>query len=237
MKHTLRVLFILISCSVVAGQIFAQEDSTVANSLTNSAMALQFGIRNAFTLSTFQGGTIAMQYHLSPTSAFRGGITVSGSTGDRTTNSLMTQSADTISGNSGSRSQDATSVILDLQYLWYANPDNEMLLYLGTGPHVGYTHSRDDQTVQFVTQPSTYGSASNLSTLWSIGLSGVVGVEWFPQRRISLHAEYMSFLRYEWQKSEATSSQTGSTSKSSDTAKTWRVGYAGVNFGLSVYFH
>jgi len=77
-------------------------------------------------------------------------------------------------------------------------------------------------------------------TGWSLGLTGLVGVEWFVSKSISLHAEYRISLGYSQEKREynrTTISQTGkSYITGNETIKFRQLSSDGVRFGLSVYF-
>jgi len=232
-------------CSILPeAQVRAQVDSARTNSITENAMALQFGIRNSFTLSTFQGASISLQQHTSATNAYRYGITLGGNFNNGTSSYSQIE-ADTLSTGSSSSSSSANSasIALDVQYLWYAPLRNEAFFYSGFGPHGQYNHSHSEQSLQY--QPTDYVQAASNSSdanSWSLGISGLVGVEWFPARWLSLHADYEMVFQYRWLKTEMASSQTHSSppypygTNSSSTLKQWELDNYGVNFGLSVYF-
>jgi hypothetical protein len=217
---------------------------TELNSLKEGAWALQFGIRNNFTLSAFQGATIAAQYHLSARTALRAGISLAGHIGDGTSlNTAFT--ADTSSGShSYNSSGNSATVGVTIQYLWYANPQERVQFYAGIGPSVSYNHSHSEQDETAGGQ--SFGSYSNSVTsnqnTWYVGATGVAGVEWFPARWFSLHVDYSEVISYTWSSTKSTDKRSATISSppfamdNTVSSKGWTISDNGVNFGLSIYF-
>ncbi len=226
--------------------VLCQEQFTDTSALRAGSWSLQFGVGSNFTLTSFQGATIAAKYHLSGTSALRAGITVNGSN-DQSTSLTTTDLADTLS-TSGSQdgSSSQLSVSLNLQYLWYLNPDGLVHFYLALGPSVSYMHSASDRTGSTLNtggNPAVIGfTTTSRSTDWAAGLRGGAGVEWFATRWLSIQAEYAYVVDYEWTSSSdnVTSTPTvpGGTSSSQENSvktKGWRFNNLGVIFGINVY--
>src|SRR5271157_4544368 len=95
----------------------AQDASSECNSLKEGAWALQFGIASNFTLTSFQGTTIAAKYQLSEKNAIRGGLTINGSANygnSSASGSISDTSYGTVPENSSS---DAANASFVLQYL------------------------------------------------------------------------------------------------------------------------
>jgi hypothetical protein len=239
------VILILVACFVLGFFARAQDQSTEKNSLKQGAWALQFGIRPNFTLTSFQGATIAAQYHLSEANAVRAGISIGGNIGDAT--GLNTQlNADTSTSSvSNGNSTNSTNVGLTVQYIWYMNPGEVVHFYVGVGPSLSYDHRHSEQQIGY--NPgfpySTASTSTSTNTTWAAGATGVAGIEWFPAAWFALHADYSEAINYAW--SSATSEQRSSSSipgsasygsKSSGSNKGWGFSGQGVNFGLSVYF-
>ena len=247
---TLKSISLYLFCLLTSGlcSIQAQEQTLETNSLKPGAWALEFGISSNFTLVSFQGSSISAKYHTSTTSAWQAGITIYGNT-ENGSNLQMPVPGDTItSSNSSSNSYSSGNVSLRVQYIWYANSEGIIHFYTGAGPIVGYYHSQNDQQDILENGNSSSKMWSNRITsttakAWSFGASAMVGVEYFPAKVLSLHAEYVANLTYQDGKTEGKTSSTynyGSVnyngSNSSGGYHGWALGAAGVSFGLSVYF-
>ena len=246
LKSTTPLLVALLTLGVFSTQ--AQEQTVETNSLKPGAWAIQFAIGQNFTLSSFQGATISMKYHISTTNAMRVGISVFGNTGSSTSLTTPAQ-ADTLgSSNSMNNSSNSQTIELRAQYIWYLNPEGITHFFTGLGPIVSFRHGRDEREAI-----NTYNSGSSntwskqtqtqISNSWSIGASALAGVEYFPTRLFSLHAEYDLYLTYQHEKSEFTSkflnssgSYSSSTNNSTGIDNQWTLGGGGVTFGLSIYF-
>jgi len=239
--------FILSFLTLCSHSTFAQAQPADSTSLREGVWALQFGISSNFTLTSFQGTTFAAKYQLSPMSAIRGGITLSGSTstGNNTTSeSVADTSYGTVPGNSTSNS---SSVSFVLQYVWYAPPAGPVHLNAGLGPNFGYVHSRrasDFSGLYNVSSSEIWlrTVSSSTSTQWSVGATASVGVEWFAVRWLSLHADYIEAIQYQWGSSSSNTEYTSTSplyepshTQSSGTSTGWILSNSSVGFGLNVY--
>jgi hypothetical protein len=229
----------------------AQEQTTETNSLKPGAWALQFGISNNFTLSSFQGATISAKYQSSATNAWRAGVTINASSGNNTSLQSPIQD-DTISNLSSSNGSSTTeSVSLKVQYIWYVNMEGMTHFYTGVGPLIAYNHYYNNQQSSGSSNYSSNNewniqNSSTTSNSWSVGASAAAGVEYFPVHVFSLHAEYGASLAYQQQKAEATSRSANNYSNYSNAISTgtntsssshgWALNNANLSFGLSVYF-
>ncbi len=247
--HRKRLIFLIVISTIAYFYSQAQDGSSERTPLEQGAWALQFGIGANFTLTSFQGTTIALKYQLSDKSAIRGGITISGSTsnGNNTASGFV---ADTSYGAVPENSSaDASNVSFVLQYLWYMNPSGPVHFYLGLGPSVSYSYANSSSDNSTLTAVKTHGywvrtvSTSN-SRQWGIGGTGVAGVEWFANQWLSIRAEYSEGIQYQW-RSAAPSSDLSSPlyltyvpthSDVSGTTKGWSLTSGGVSFGLSIYW-
>jgi len=247
----------LIVCCIAFGALsswnaIAQNTLSDSNSLKSGAWALQFGVGYNFTLTSFQGSTIALQYHLSESNAIRAGVTFNGYFSDGT--DLFQQvtgdtGKTTASGDNGSHSANITFTV---QYLWYQNALAPVHFYIGVGPSVSYAYN-NQRNAQVTTPQSPYFYAfgndwtrldyTNTTNQWALGARGILGVEWFPTRWFSLHADYGESIQYQWDSSKRTgdgiiSGSMGVTTAITDqgSSKGWTISSVGVSFGASVYF-
>jgi len=226
----------------------AQEQTSETNSLKPGAWALQFGIASFLSLTSFQGGTISVKYQTTTTNAWRAGVSIYGNT-STSTNIQTPIQGDTVSNTSSlNNSTSYENVMAKVQYIWYANSEGIIHFYSGIGPIVGYNHSTNDyQTINLNGALNTVNSSNqitnNSTDTWSVGASGVIGVEYFPARVFSLHAEYGNYLAYQSSKNKSTTrniNNYGSTdtrgTDGSGSSHGWSFNYGGTLFGLSVYF-
>lgn len=218
---------------LLAAEVKAQTQETQAanNAMTKGAWAMQFQINQDFTLSSFKGATLSLKRHYSPSRALRFGLNLGGSF----SNSEEKNSNDTqveIDGNS-------QNIGLTSEYVVYPSPEKRAKLFFGVGPSLGFTRS-SQTNLNLNTQPRL--RAKSTSNTWSMGITGVIGVEWFANSHISFLAEYSSFLGY-----SSTDGKNSLQERNSDGSfvvvnEFWRnvdsfsLSARSVNFGLSVYF-
>ena len=206
-RKRLRFLCTLALSAITSVLLHAQDTLAPASPVTERTWAVQFGIRNNFTLSSFQGGTISVQHNLSPASALRLGVTLNGAFNDGTSEDRYVNASNLTSMTSVNNGGNSQTVGLDVAYLWYVNPGEVLLLYVGTGPHVSYNHSTGDQTMLGQASDNTWqrtmSTATNTS--WGMGDESVLGAEWYPARWVSLHAEYEFVIQHEWNRMEGSS--------------------------------
>ena len=131
-------------------------------------------------------------------------------------------------------------VRFNTQLIWYSESYSGISFFYGVGPFLGFSKSekKDEWVSPYPGHPRT--NLDETKTGWSLGLTGLVGVEWFVSKSISLHAEYRISLGYSREKREynrTTISQTGkSYITGNETIKFRQLSSDGVRFGLSVYF-
>jgi len=195
------------------------------NSLVQGAWAVEFGISNNFTLQTFSGSLISIEGQFWSSSSIRLGLGLSLAQDDY---SDEFGSPDTLIARNGDRT--ARGVSLQAQYVRYAAPEGRTSLYWGIGPSFSYSKSEDNGSFSQdgVTLDDSYKS-------WSVGALASLGVVWFPTRTLGVHAEYGLRGSYESRDYERTISG-DIPSQGKGDANGWRVGGAGVLFGLSAYF-
>lgn len=154
--------------------LFSQSDyaqDTTKNSLKQSKFALQFQIDNNFTLKSFQGNTLSFKYHIYDESAVRLGFSVNGFVEtNRQKNDIEV---------SRTKSYEFT---INAQFIQYIKTFEDVSLYTGGGP-------------LFFKRYNTT-SSPGYENMWYLGLSGILGIEWFFKKNMSLTAEYGLSLIY-----------------------------------------
>ena len=251
-NHNNRILLLIFLTITVYFSTQAQIQSLDSTSLKEGIWALQFGIAGNFTLTSFQGSTIGAKYQLSDKNAIRGGITINGSTNDGTTSNSGSVDNTSYGTTPGSSSTNSANVSFVLQYLWYMNPNGPVHFYTGLGPLVSYSYSKsstDNPDLITIYNNGSYQgywegqSSASTSTQWGVGGSGIIGVEWFACRWLSLHADYNESIQYRWSSSSSSHGNTSSTApnyissntNSSGKSKGWTLSSSGVAFGLNIY--
>jgi opacity protein-like surface antigen len=205
--------------------------------LTENSKALQFQIGSNFTLTSFQGAALSYKHHLKPLLAIRVGSELSLSK----SNFDLTE-VDSVGDLETLSKSDQTwyYVRFNTQLIWYSESYSGISFFYGVGPFLGFSKSekKDELVSPYPGHPRT--NLDETKTGWSLGLTGLVGVEWFVSKSISLHAEYRISLGYSQEKREynrTTISQTGkSYITGNETIKFRQLSSDGVRFGLSVYF-
>ncbi|HDQ46284.1 MAG TPA: hypothetical protein ENN17_12440 [bacterium] len=201
---------------------------------TKDSRAVQFQIGGDFTLGSFQGAAFSYKHHRQPSAAYRAGIYIY----LNDTNTEMNQWTPGIRKTTDD--QVFLNAELNVQAVWYAENTRGVLFYYGTGPFLGFGRYREKNKViaPLIACPQSESTADRERTSWSLGLTGLAGVEWFVSKSISLHAEYGISLGYSSMKEETETANpgTGSRSNSDVTSTSWQLRSQGVRFGLSVYF-
>lgn len=197
--------------------------------------ALQFQITDNFNLGAFQGASISLKKHKSNSFAWRLGLDLNFQVSDQES----TSERDYDVYSESIRDENSQKIDLRLQGLFYPHHTANIKLFYGFGPVLGFSHRKTVREEDRISYNRITESTGKLNT-WKAGLTGVLGVEWFPAKRISLLAEYVSEFTYEYVKNVGESVTIYpdhiSSSKSETINKNVRFYPAQVRFGLSVYF-
>lgn len=234
-----RLMAVPLLCTLLAASVLAQEGEEARNnrnnSLTKGAWAFQFEIvGDLFNLDlrNLFGSTLALKRHTSDGSALRIGLGLGFNLSDQDRTSE--RDGDTVIQSDYDRNSQSVNIVI--QKIIYPAPTADVNFFYGLGPKASFSHEKTTEERQSPTRKSTRETFS-----WSVGVSGVLGVEWFPTRSISLLAEYGSDLQYKWQK--RTNKQLGTFSYDTtvlyvheEKSKSFSLGTSSVKIGLSVYF-
>jgi hypothetical protein len=206
---TLIILFIIST----AGYAQSTENEL---QLSENSRALQFGISENFTLSSFQGSVFSYKWHTAADRANRISLSLS--------SEVFDQSG--VNSDLESHSRINLALAINLSRIHYTNPENDIKFYFGYGPGIDVLYRSEktrNRQLRFERQQAGLG----------VSFNGLGGIEWFFHRSMSLHAEYRGSLRYVHQRDRREIDF-----QPADGANINRVqlGGDGVRFGLSVYF-
>lgn len=225
-------------------QLNAQTQTLSSENLSDSSRALQFQIGSDFSLSSFQGSVFSYMQHINKEAALRFGLSVSvgGFNADNSMNDFSIIGDSLYERSLENADKKSSSFQVNAQLIRYFNPGGKLLLYGGAGPFLRYEYSTEKREITSkvpYTTPtnSLVKSKSELKySLWTPGIMGVLGVEWFASKGISFMAEYGLQAAYTWSKGENTTKSDISIRTTSSKQNGWGLYGNSVKFGLSLYF-
>lgn len=234
------ILIISIVCLPLAGA-FAQDVSSPENGLKNSLhedfWALQFQIGDNFSLRAFQGLGLSAKKHMSNKSAIRVGVGLSITSRDDE-NFARVLPLDSVRQSQG-HTMNHQSVDFSVQHLLYPKPDADVNVFYGGGPLVRFRKNKSESSQSFMSGGAYVKSNAVINErAWAVGISGLLGVEWFASKSISFLGEYSISCEYysaRTTRSETTTQSTSSLEYEYGT-DTFQIYPLAVRFGLSVYF-
>jgi hypothetical protein len=210
-------------CCFASDSVAGGNETEKQNSLVAGSWSLQFRITENFQLSSFQGATVSAKRHFSEGRAVRFGVSLNGSFTEEE-HRLIDESADS-TASEYTTDENQQYMRFDVQYLIYPSPMKNLNVFFGAGPLFELSRGETSGLGQW-----------RLSKIWRFGLSGVLGVEWFVTKRISIISEYSSSLTYDYLTSERTYSIGSSGNyRNEDERQTLSFSYSSIRFGLSVY--
>ncbi|MBS1494688.1 MAG: hypothetical protein JST55_14330 [Bacteroidetes bacterium] len=218
-----------ISQNVSETEITKKNDN-VKNSLEKNKWALQFTIDQNFTLSNFEGSIASVKKQFSPNRALRLGLSVEFGHSNQELNkrSLVDTTQPEFSKYTD------FSVFIYPTYLFYINPSSEVNVYFGTGITTGGSYYWRESE-QNLTEGGVY-YAWNRTYSYGGGLTGTVGVEFFPMKSFSIIAEYFVSLQYSHNVEKSVYDVPHQYEVRESTYDEYQFFGKRVNFGLSVYF-
>lgn len=180
--------------------LFAQKidsrstDDSAHNSLINKKLAFQYETGYNFAGRSFIPIVFSLKYHLSDKTALRLGVGLNPGEGGfgrmhMNDNQINHEPFD-------HHGIDPEHYNFTLNYMLYPAPKADINLFFGLGPRFGFGSEHfgnPGYRPEYMenNNPQTPGNSS-----WSIGLSGVIGAEWFVSRSISLFTEYDAAFSY-----------------------------------------
>jgi len=239
----INVLSAVFCFAIITAQIAtAQEGESGApppkHSLKDGAWALQFQLGSAFSRRGYEGIVFSAKYHLTKRSAIRLGIDINGHIhfGGHTSHhgippddTLYTSSRDNMN---------LEGINLKSEYLKYTQIDPKLHFFLGTGPTFGFSHrkSKRNDCRTYPPEPKRPRYISEEYN-WSLGISALLGAEWFPSKRISFIAEYgVSFdYTYAIRKSEYTTDERVNFNRSRYHMNYFTLDLLAAKIGIAVY--
>jgi len=223
------VLFwgVLLAVVILSSSLMADERSEEA--LKADSWSFQFAINDNFDFNSFEGTNLSCKKHLSDTKAWRLGVGLSATS----RNNSETTNNQNQSGSEDANSQSGLYVDLSLLLLHYKSPKSRVAFFYGIGPEVGLSRNKSESEPVY---PPANISHSYYS--WSIGggIRGILGVEWFATKDISLFAEYGTSLEYLYSYTEQESKYNDSFNISKEIDRMFILKANQVTLGVSVYF-
>jgi hypothetical protein len=225
--------------------LFSQEMETKLtrdtnyNSLNKNKLAFQYEAGFNFTGRSIIPIVFSLKYHLSDKTALR--FSVGLNPGERGFDNRRNNDSAYYNGhfdghdnNFEGHGSNIERMNFSLNYMLYPAPKKEINLFFGLGPRFG-------AGAQHFRLPENAGQDSALefrNTSWSIGLSGLVGAEWFVTRSISFFTEYNVAASYQkkdyWDADY--NSASGIYSFTEVKSSKFRVTDLSARLGFSLYF-
>lgn len=253
------MVFLLVFVLLSGSAVMAQEDTLGVSSqrkLDDKNWALLFQVNSNFTLRSFQGSVISVKKHLSPQKALRIGVSLDADLRDQDLMNFREvrdhDTQDVLNDELDESISQIDQLELDIsaQFLHYFLPQNDVSVFVGMGNfwEIGRMKSNRQTESQSNNYPGSMREFeavdSHTRYSWALGLSGVLGVEWFCLKSISLIGEYglvvgyrsVSDTHYIFQVNENTSRTPASIQENKIKEQQWYVRGNAVKFGVSVYF-
>lgn len=223
MSKRTHILIFLIFSTLPLTNLIAQDSTKSKHSLQEGKRALIFQVTNNFSLNSFNGSVFSYKKQLSQKKAMRTGLSLN----TRLNWADYPDDAD-------ERSDANTNFQIFLRNTWlnYINPESDIKFFYGYGPGVNFGYGkfeRDDINRNQLDRNYTYG----------ISAIGYMGVEWFFNSSMSLHAEYHSSLDFSYNKQIREIDFTDETMmdlRNEQNSSGIELSGNNVRFGLSVYF-
>jgi len=235
-------LFSLCSLFALPVPASAQDDTGTESTtpLHPGAKALLFQFGPDLTVGSFDGATISYKSHRSENSAWRYGLTIDANTTQSDNDAYQGFSDTTFIRQTDDFDVSGASFGLSAHYLRYMAPAERVSFYLGGGPEISLLHARQERTSAFAGSgvPTQSGTEVGTRDMWSLGLGGRLGVEWFCASRVSLVGEYMCSASYfqDNMKSTRDVPSAGIHDERTSDAEGFRLASQGARAGVSVYF-
>lgn len=198
--------------------------------------SIQFAIGQNLNLKEFGGATVSYQRTLSDRVAWRLGVTVESSILVSEVSAVGTGSAEVDASDDETNWHHKLSVTSE----WLFRRGKSVSVYYGAGPRLSYETSQRER-VMFGTG-SAQGWIRTDRSRWSaitMGVVGVLGVQWAPCDWFALHAEYRVNAGYVRQVDERWVSETTDTEydyAEEVISNGFTLDSEGARTGISVFF-
>lgn len=179
LKKSFLIISVLLSTSLLSQSADSVKNETAFS--RKHKWALQFEVGYDFKVNAFNELSFSLKYHLSEKSALRFGVGFYGQKRDENDEQDFIYEF-----NSFDTKYYNYRLNFVCNYIYYINPHSKFSLYWGLGPTGGFTYYYSEH-------PNSSNSDNTdkyCSNLWSVGLNGVLGIEWLPVFDFSLFAEY-----------------------------------------------
>jgi hypothetical protein len=198
--------------------------------------ALQFSVKNNFTLGEFQGQMISYQRYLTDDRALRVAAGLFLDYNDKDVDVSFSDGDETGTAEISTWTHRGT---IKLQYMFYRG-DGPLRLYWGAGPRVSYSDNHGE-TANFSSQAGyvEFVYFTHDTDTWELGIEGFAGVEWFINDLFSLHAEYAVSGKYVIKDEAERRIESGDPDSNQSIETSTRspeFDSDGVRFGLSAHF-
>jgi hypothetical protein len=228
MKSKLKVIrFGLFFCVFLgfAAKGSAQEHKAVS-ALADGTWSLQFQVDSHFDVRSFEGSTLSIKKFTGDQTAWRGGASIAVSINDELRN------------NGFDIDDNSYSFEVVIQRLVYSAPRSKTAFYFGLGPAGGYANRTYTRVYTF--HDGSYLKTEDVTETWWLGISAVMGVEWYVFRNLSLIAEYVpvyGFSGYRYSRTDYYSDSRHTALAETETPESkFQLDSNDVRFGFSLYF-
>jgi len=180
-----KILIILILLIVLINLIYANTDSTNTDSKQNlKNYSIQFEIDSEFEVKSYLASFISLKYHFNKTSALRIGFGLEYS---ETEGEL----GDYINYDHYRYPQDNKRYKIDiyLQYMHYNEIKSNLYYFLGIGPFGGLSFSKHSLYRYGLYEEPQFTNINDTNDKWKLGISVLIGGEYFIISNISLLIE------------------------------------------------
>lgn len=223
---------------IAAAQQGESETPTRKHSLKDGTWALQLQLGSALSRRGYERVVFSAKYHLTKRSAIRLGIDINGNIHFGGHTSHYGMPPDDTLYTSSRNNMNLEGINLKSEYLKYTQIDPQLHFFLGTGPIFGFSHRKSERNDRrtYPTEPKRPRYISEEYN-WSLGISALLGVEWFPTKRISFMAEYgVSFdYAYAIRKSEYTTDEGVKFDRSRYHMNYFTLDLLAAKIGIAVY--
>lgn len=167
---------------------------SVNNSLIKRKLAFQYDMGYDFASESIIPIVFSLKYHLSDKTALRLGVGfIPGEEGPgrRHMNDTLRNFE-----NFDHHENNPEQLNFTLNYMFYPAPKADVNLFFGLGPRFGFGEEQFGNPPNGPENVENDSNEERINNSWSIGLSGVIGAEWFAARSISFFTEYDAAFSY-----------------------------------------